>query len=165
MYRLIESERANSELKIKLIETSLDHANELTASLKKSLKEKEAIIKTSFKSPENFELQKLEAEISQLRNKSNSKILELQLQCESLELQNKHLSDNLKLTTDNMSSKADSWKCKYQETASQLSISRDMNKQLNETISTMSDEILALKLQNDSDDKGFFTSKKECWSN
>ena len=33
--RLIESERANSELKIKLIETRLDHANELTASLKK----------------------------------------------------------------------------------------------------------------------------------
>ena len=158
--RLIESERANSELKIKLIETRLDHANELTASLKKSLKEKEAIIKTSFKSPENFELQKLEAEISQLRNKSNSKILELQLQCESLELQNKHLSDNLKLTTDNMSSKADSWKCKYQETASQLSISRDINKQLNETISTMSDEILALKLQNDSDDKGFLHPKK-----
>ena len=157
--RLIDSEKANTELKMRLIQSDLDHARDTIKMLKKELQAKEA------NPPSTSDVLLFEAEMDQLKKSHEKEIAMLKSQCELLHMKNENLVEKHKVIEDNLSSQIVMWRQKVDEKCALIESYTQSNKDLKAYMSTLSDEILAMKIQNSTTDAPFQQPKKSARQN
>ena len=160
--KLTNSEKVNTDLRIQIVQKDLDHANDMITRLKRELSKSESKDQTADKISEKYAL--LEIAMEQQKssyqleiNKLDMKYKMLCLKLESLETNKEQSSAIIK----NLQSDVDLWKARHDVKSDLLEKYESQNSDLSNKISSLQDEIFALKLQGQtsSNDEEFFKPK------
>ena len=146
--KLTNSEKVNTDLRIQIVQNDLDHANGMITHLKKELSKSESKVQTADKISEKYAL--LEIAMEQQKSSYQLEINKLDMKYKMLCLKVENLETNKEQSSAiirNLQSDVDLWKARHDVKSDLLEKYESQNSDLSNKISSLQDEIFALKLQ------------------